>query len=199
MSEMPEELRELERKLQAVHFRPRESFEPELLTRVQRGDVPAASPSQWSRRHLVRAAVAVLAGLTGISAAYISGGRVISVDRCCYDLDGGGTADDGVVVTAERDSKVHRLRVYEDRDGSASYTRHDLVRLDRGEKPAILGSQVDGIITTRRCCVDLDGGGIEDDGLLVIGTPPDRVFMAAIYETGLETNSAESKDGWLLR
>jgi hypothetical protein len=30
--------------------------------------------------------------------------------------------------------------------------------------------------------VDLDGGGPSDDGLLVIGVPPDRIVMAAIYE-----------------
>jgi hypothetical protein len=32
--------------------------------------------------------------------------------------------------------------------------------------------------------VDLDGGEAEDDALLVIGVPPDRVVMAAIYEHG---------------
>jgi hypothetical protein len=122
----------------------------------------------------------------------------VTVDRCCYDLDGGGEADDGVLVLAERDDRVHRLRIYEDRDGSRSFTAGDLVRLDRGGKPAILSVGGDEMITTKRCCLDFDGGGPDDDGLLVIGVPPDRVLMAAIYETGARAGVRTSA-GWLLR
>jgi hypothetical protein len=57
----------------------------------------------------------------------------------------------------------------------------------------------EGIVSTERCCLDFDGGGPEDDGLLVIGAPPDRVFMAAIYETGTKNGEAESRDGRPLR
>ncbi len=39
-----------------------------------------------------------------------------------------------------------------------------------------------GLVTREHCCVDFDGGGPADDGVLVIGVPPDRVLMAAIYE-----------------
>ena len=39
-----------------------------------------------------------------------------------------------------------------------------------------------GLVTTEHCCLDFDGGGPSDDALLVIGVPPDRVMMAAIYE-----------------
>jgi hypothetical protein len=124
---------------------------------------------------------------------------VLTVDRCCYDLDGGGPADDGVLVLAERDAKVHRLRVYEDVDGSRSFTPGDLVRLDRGEKPAIRSTGGGRVVTTERCCLDFDGGGPDDDGLLVIGVPPNRVLMAAIYETGPGTGQAVRQDGWLLR
>jgi hypothetical protein len=129
----------------------------------------------------------------------VSGRAVVTVDRCCYDLDGGGPADDGVLVLARRDSKIHRLRVYEDFDGSGSYTPGDLVRLDRGGKPAILSSRGEGIVTTERCCIDFDGGGPDDDGLLVIGVPPNRVLMAAIYETGPGSTRRSSGEGWLLR
>jgi hypothetical protein len=122
----------------------------------------------------------------------------VSIDRCCYDLDGGGNADDGVLVLAERDDRVHRLRIYEDLDGSGSYTASDLVRLDRGGKPSILSAGGDEVITTKRCCLDFDGGGPDDDGLLVIGVPPDRVLMAAIYETGGKADAGSSA-GWLLR
>jgi hypothetical protein len=37
-------------------------------------------------------------------------------------------------------------------------------------------------VTREHCCVDFDGGGPADDGVLIIGVPPDRVLMAAIYE-----------------
>lgn len=200
MTELPEELQELERRLRAVRFRPRESFEPELGARMQRGEPPASTPLlPRSRRFLVGAAVAILAGTSALGVASMLPGAVVTVDRCCHDLDGGGPADDGVIVVAERDSKVHRLRVYEDLDGSTSFTPGDLVRLDRGDKPAILESHVDGLITTRQCCLDLDGGGPDDDGLLVIGTPPDRVFMAAIYETGSKAAGPMFKGGGVLR
>jgi len=45
--------------------------------------------------------------------------------------------------------------------------------------------------------MDFDGGGPEDDGLLVIGVPPDKVLMAAIYQTG--TKAVARSSGWLLR
>ena len=202
MTEMPEELRRLDEKLRAVRFRSARSLEPELLGRIRRGDPPRNREVFAWRGHLAKAAAALLtAGAALAFASYfpLSGRAVVTVDRCCYDLDGGGPADDGVLVSAERDSKVHRLRVYEDVDGSRTFTPDDLVRLDRGEKPAIHGASVAGIVTTRRCCVDLDGGGPEDDGLLVMAAPPDQVLMAAIYETGSKAAGSRHQDGWLLR
>jgi hypothetical protein len=127
-----------------------------------------------------------------------SWGDAVTVDRCCYDLDGGGAADDGVLILAQRDDRVHRLRIYEDLDASRSYTIGDLVRLDRGGKPAILTAGDDGVVTIKRCCLDFDGGGPDDDGLLVIGVPPDRVLMAAIYETGPKGGDGQTA-GWPLR
>ena len=202
MTEMPDELRRLDEKLRAVRFRSAGSLEPELLGRLRRGDPPQTRDFVAWRRHLATAAAALLAA--GAALAYagfipMPGRAVVTVDRCCYDLDGGGPADDGVLVLAERDSKVHGLRVYEDLDGSRSFTPGDLVRLDRGENPAILSTGGEGVVTTERCCLDFDGGGPEDDGLLVIGVPPSRVLMAAIYETGPHAREAVSKGGWLLR
>jgi hypothetical protein len=95
---------------------------------------------------------------------------------------------------------VHRLRVYEDLDGSRSFTPADLVRLDRGARPAVHGLAGEGIVTIERCCLDFDGGGPDDDGLIVMGVPPDRVLMAAIYETKAKTTSRGSRpSGWPLR
>jgi hypothetical protein len=148
------------------------------------------------------AAAALLTAVTALPFAGfipVPGGAAITVDRCCYDLDGGGPADDGVLVLAQRDSKVHRLRIYEDLDASGNYTAADLVRLDRGEKPALLSSSGAGIVTTERCCLDFDGGGPDDDGLLVMGVPPNRVLMAAIYETGAKAKRRSTGEGWLLR
>jgi hypothetical protein len=199
MTEMPEDLRELDRKLRAVRFGPRSSFEPELLGRLRRGDRPQDSSSAGLRRHLATAAVAILAmgGALALAHPGFLAGSTVTVDRCCYDLDGGGEADDGVLIHAQRDDRVHRLRVYEDLDGSRSFTPADLVRLDRGGTPAVHGLAGEGVITIERCCLDFDGGGPDDDGLLVIGVPPDRVLMAAIYETRGETRSREA--GWPLR
>ncbi len=203
MTEMPDDLRDLDRKLRSVRFGPRASFGPELLGRLRRGDSPSGRHQGDLRRHLATAAVAVLAAGGALALANF-GSRTdtnaVSVDRCCYDLDGGGDADDGVLILAERDDRVHRLRVYEDLDGSRTFTPADLVRLDRGAKPAVHGLAGEGIVTIERCCLDFDGGGPDDDGLLVIGVPPDRVLMAAIYETGAKATSRSARPaGWPLR
>ena len=172
---------DLDRALRAIRFRPRESLEPELLGRVRRGEAPAGprafprlSGGLWAAG---AAAALALGGLRGDRSA-----AEVTVDRCCYDLDGGGVADDGVLLLAERDDRVRRLRVYEDRDGSGAYTGTDLVRLDRGGAPAMLDASGAELVTIERCCLDFDGGGRDDDALLVMGVPPDRVMMAAIYE-----------------
>ncbi len=73
----------------------------------------------------------------------------------------------------------------------------DLVRLERGDSPALHGASASGLVTTEHCCLDFDGGGPADDGLLVIGVPPDRVVMAAIYETGQSPVTPVA--GWQLR
>jgi hypothetical protein len=203
MKEMPDDLRELDRKLRSVRFSPRASFGPELLGRLRRGDPPTGGVRRNLHRHLAAAAVAVLAAGGALALANLgslAGSNAVTVDRCCYDLDGGGDADDGVLILAQRDARVHRLRVYEDLDGSRGYTPGDLVRLDRGAKPAVHGLAGTGVVTIEQCCLDFDGGGPDDDGLLVIGVPPDRVLMAAIYETGTETTSRGSRPaGWPLR
>lgn len=56
---------------------------------------------------------------------------------------------------------------------------------DRGRPRAYLPIVSDSpaqLVTIERCCLDFDGGGRDDDALLVLGVPPDRVVMAAIYE-----------------
>ena len=177
------ELQELDRRLRGIAFAPRASLGPEILGRLRRGERPGDSARGPGRRPALAAIAAALVAATG-AALTLHTPSPVRVDRCCYDLDGGGDADDGVVVLAERDAAVHQLRIYEDLDRSRTFTEGDLVRLDRGASPAMHRAATAGLVTIERCCLDFDGGGPADDGLVVIGVPPDRVVMAAIYERG---------------
>jgi hypothetical protein len=178
---MPRELEEVDRALRGIGFRPRASLGPEVLGRLRRGERSKGAVPPRRRRPALAAVAAALILAAGAALVLRAPGSVV-VDRCCYDLDGGGDADDGVIVLAERDAKVHQLRIYEDLDGSGSFTSGDLVRLDRGGSPAMHEAAVKGLVTIEHCCLDFDGGGPSDDGLLVLGVPPDRVVMAAIYQ-----------------
>jgi hypothetical protein len=196
---IPPELEEMHRALRGVSFRPRASLGPEVLGRLRRGERSKGAVPPRRRRPALAAVAAALMLVAGAALALRAPGSVV-VDRCCYDLDGGGEADDGVVVFAERDAKVHQLRIYEDLDGSGSFTAGDLVRLDRGGSPAMHGASAAGLVTFEHCCLDFDGGGPADDGLLVIGVPPDRVVMAAIYERPAGANAQPAgPGGFLLR
>lgn len=198
--DLPPELGPLDRALREVAFRPRASLGPEILGRLRRGErsVDAVAQRQRSRRLTALAAALVVAAAGAL--ALRAPGRV-TVDRCCYDLDGGGDADDGVLVLAGRDAaRVHQLRIYEDLDGSRDFTPGDLVRLERGDSPAMHRAATDGLVTIEHCCLDFDGGGPADDGLVVIGVPPDRVVMAAIYERPAGSgNEPAGSDGFPLR
>jgi hypothetical protein len=194
----PPELEEMDRVLRGISFRPRASLGPEVLGRVRRGERPPGAVTR-PRRPALAAVAAALILVTG-AALILRAPASVVVDRCCYDLDGGAEADDGVIVLAERDAKVHQLRIYEDLDGSRGFSAGNLVRLDRGGSPAMHEAAVAGLVTIEHCCLDFDGGGPADDGLLVIGVPPDRVVMAAIYErpVGAEGRPA-GPDGFPLR
>jgi hypothetical protein len=177
----PPDLEQLDRALRSIRFNPRASFSPELLGRLRHGERSKGAVRPWRRRPALGVIAAGLALAAGIALLLRPAPDVV-VDRCCYDLDGGGAADDGVILVAQRDAKVRRLRVYEDRDHSGGFSAGDVVRLDRVGDPAMRTGVAVGLITTEHCCLDFDGGGPNDDALLVIGVPPDRVMMAAIYE-----------------
>ncbi len=192
--DVPPELADMDRALRGVSFQPRASLGPEVLGRMRRGERPMGSAPRRPRGPALAAGAAALLLVAGAALALRAPPSVM-VDRCCYDLDGGGDPDDGVVVLAERDAKVHQLLIYEDLDDSRSYTAGDLVRLDRGSSPAMHQVAAAGLVTIEHCCLDFDGGGPADDGLVVIGVPPDRVVMAAIYERPAHARNRPADSG----
>ncbi|HET7468234.1 MAG TPA: hypothetical protein VFJ81_01115 [Gemmatimonadales bacterium] len=180
-SDVPPELADLDRALRRVRFEPRSSLGPEIEGRVRRGE---RSDPGARRRRFLRAALGLSASIMAVAIAggFLFTHRPVLIDRCCFDLDGGGAADDGVTLVADRNAKVHRLRLYEDHDHSGAFSAGDVIRLDRGDQPSMREGSSAALVTTEHCCLDFDGGGPSDDALLVLGVPPDRVVMAAIYE-----------------
>ncbi len=189
--ELPDDLRKLDAQLRAISFEPRASLAPEVRARASRTTDEDRSPAQKVR---------LLLGITGgglivalVAAAFAIGNRdrgvgglgiARTVDHCCRDLDGGGSADDGILILTSKGEAVRRLLIYEDGDGTGSYSEGDLIRFHRGATPVIAKQISERTIIHHQCCMDYDGGGHNDDGLIVVGVPPDIVLMAAIYETG---------------
>jgi len=173
----PEEARDLDRLFRGLEFRPRESLEPELTGRSRTSGEPDPAPR---RRWITPLAAACVLGAAAVAGWYER--RVTTVDWCCGDLDGGGIADDGIVVMARRDESIRRLALYEDRDRSRSLSAADIVRFERGAAIALAGNLPPQSVTLRHCCADYDGGGPPDDGILVVGVPPDTVLMVGLYE-----------------
>ena len=173
---------EAERLLEGLHFAPRASLGPEIIGRARRGELPRGGPRR-SRSALLRSMLGVAAAATLMLGAGIltwkTIGPEVTIDSCCQDLDGGGSADDGFVLEA-RGRQVSRLRLYEDRDGSRTLSSADLVRFARGPVPAVSGAR--DARTTRICCADLDGEGPADDGVLVMSEADESVVLAAVYE-----------------
>jgi hypothetical protein len=171
-----------ERVLAGLQFTPRASLGPEIAGRVRRGESPRGGPRQ-SRTVALRSMLGVAAALAlTVSAGVLTWkaiGPEVRIDRCCQDLDGGGSADDGFVLEA-RGRKVSRLKLYEDRDGSGTLSPPDLVRFARGAVPALAGAR--DARTTRICCADLDGEGPADDGVLIMSEADESIVLAAVYE-----------------
>ena len=188
---LPEELSELDAALSRIRFRPRASLGPEVIGRLRRVErSKGAASSRLRRPSLWAIAAGLLIATTG--AGWLADrARGTTVDHCCYDFDGGGPADDGVLVVSTRGEAVRRITIYEDRDGSRSLTPSDVVRFDRGSRLAVAAGPSEGAITARHCCSDLDGGGSADDGLLVVTIPPDRVRLVGLYERRPGSPSAQ--------
>lgn len=155
--DLPAELRELDAALRGIRFEPRTSLGPEIEGRLRRetiGDKADTVPRRRAgRRRATLAAVLVVLGAgswlatsrvapiprigTRSSAPRSLPDRVtaspvtsspVTIDRCCFDLDGGGLADDGLRVLAADGESIRRVSLYEDLDGSRTLTPGDLVR-----------------------------------------------------------------------
>lgn len=184
MSDPPDDLKDLDRLIREVRFEPRASLGAEIAGRWRHGERAVEQPRFSPRRVLGTAAATLLLGFGLFSAWWIVLRPLgaVAVDRCCQDLDGGGDADDGLLVVSEAGSQVHRLMIYEDRDGSRTFSSQDRIRFERRGAPVVQGSMLGDHRTTQFCCLDYDGGGPSDDALLIVGRPPDLITMAAIYE-----------------
>ncbi len=203
----PLDVRGLDDTLRRVRFEPRASLGPEVLGRLRRGEQSkGAAPLRWRRPTLLLSSgIAALATTLGaavvvsrqanrtepaVSMLALGGASSTAtfpaettVDRCCFDLDGGGRADDGIAVRVARGQQaaIREIQVYEDRDGSRSLTDADAVRFVRGPRLIVDNPLPAGLRTRRYCCADYDGGGTRDDGLLVVARPPDRVVLVGLY------------------
>jgi hypothetical protein len=80
-----------------------------------------------------------LAAVFAIVALTLAADRVRSVSRaspvadgrqdiCCWDLDGGGKSDDGVMTLSSAGELLDCVVLYDDRDRSRSFTQGDAVR-----------------------------------------------------------------------
>lgn len=119
-------------------------------------------------------------------AAYFATARGPAVlrDFCCLDYDGGGPPDDGIRVVAGQGEAVVDFWIYEDLDGTGTFSEGDLLRtVVHGEGAARSGGGAPGRVSKLdRCCTDLDGGPRGDDGLFVLAAGGTQVALAVLYE-----------------
>jgi hypothetical protein len=180
----PDDVRELDRMLSSIQFQPRASLGPELQGRLRRGAEPDTEPPRqhWQLLGVVLLTLAMCLAIYLLWTTMLNEVHGQQIDQCCWDLDGGGPGDDGILVEANPDETVRHLTIYEDVDGSGGFTLGDRVRFVRGADP-VVQPQEQAVLTYHFCCRDYDGGGLPDDGVLVLSVPPDRIVMASIYDT----------------
>ncbi len=202
--ELPASIRGLDESLRRVRFEPRASLGPEVFGRCRRGEQSkGAVQLRWRRPALLLSSgIAALGALAAVGlrayerpipaeALRAQGGssstapapHETTIDRCCFDLDGGGRDDDGIAVVVDRSQQaaIRRIEVYEDRDQSKSLSVADVVRFTRGPR-LMVDSPLPADLRTRQfCCGDYDGDGTVDEGVLVVSRPPDRVVLIGLY------------------
>ncbi len=189
MSRGPEDdrsLTDLDRTLARVRFTPRASLGPELVGRARTALAGLPRRMEWWRRTLGLASAVMLLGVggLGVRSLLLGPAHLLTVDRCCQDLDGDGPADDGLLVVSDGGEGVRSLSIYEDQNHNGHYTPGDPIRFHRDGGDAGLAAPSGPMSTRAFCCADYDGGGLEDDGLIVVAHDPGDIAMAAIFEAG---------------
>jgi hypothetical protein len=142
---------------------------------------------------LAAALAAVLVGIRSVGQPGAVKGEAKLQDLCCWDLDGGGPGDDGIVTVTLSGQQVVGVTVYEDRNGSGSLTEEDPIRFAAAPgSPSGAGNA--GVSTDSGslqdaaplelrdvCCADYDRGGPADDGVMTVSRA-DVVVQVALYE-----------------
>lgn len=81
------------------------------------------------KQKFLSALCAVVVGFTGIALpASSSAEEVKIVDKCCFDLDGGGERDDGIFVISRGGTEILVAIIYEDPDRDKNFDARDIVR-----------------------------------------------------------------------
>jgi hypothetical protein len=181
--QVPPDLDALDRRLRAVQFEPRASLGAELEGRARRGE---RAQGDGRARSIAARSALVLAGIAAVAALVVSvTPRPRAVDRCCQDIVGRPTANDGMVLSLDPRGRVLSLVLYEDLDGSKSRTAADRVLFERGPDIELaVPAHEDGHSTHVQCCADLDGEGVADDGVMVMGHLPGEIHFAAVIRNG---------------
>jgi hypothetical protein len=76
----------------------------------------------------VLAALILGTALRGPATHARTAGAMRVQDVCCFNLDGGGTRDDGVLTVSGADEVVECVLLYEDRAGTRTFSPHDPLR-----------------------------------------------------------------------
>jgi hypothetical protein len=90
----PDDVCALDRLLSTIRFEPRASLGPELQGRLRREREPSANHQRYLYQILELSVFALVLGLAIFLFWTMLLGTVIgqAVDRCCFELDGGGAA-----------------------------------------------------------------------------------------------------------
>ena len=187
---VPADLAGLDAALRGAGIEPRASLEPEIAGRFAAGERARFGGRRGSGRN--RIAVVGVAALLLVAAGAVRGGfappldafaATATVDRCCADLDGGGKADDGVLVETVQGHRVRRIMLYEVQDADRAWTPGEMIRFVRRGAPDLRATdRGDRLVAREFCCSDYDGGGDPDDGVLVVASTAGDVLMAALFD-----------------
>jgi hypothetical protein len=165
-------------------------------------------PAMWfAGAAMVLAVLGILAKLHVLEKGAGSVGAEPGVriqDLCCWDLDGGGPGDDGVLTVTLTGERVVALTLYEDGNRSGGLTTLDPIRY--GSMQAILASSGDEgtelprgvaqepVIVRDFCCADYDGGGPADDGVFTLNRAGEVVESVVLYEDSDRSRSFSAAD-----